>query len=163
VRIVGKPNAGKSQLFNALLGEQRALVSPSAGTTGDTVGALMLIRGVPVRLQDTAGADNVESACRDARIIVHLLTDVADSGLKLAPTSPTVITGLGRADERIAVGSIPAVSGLTGQGLADLRDRLADALGIPKCDDQDVWAPVDPELRSLFRVALEVADRSSTD
>ena len=66
VAIVGPPNAGKSSLLNALLGEDRALVSEIAGTTRDTIEESIAIDGVRVRLVDTAGirdhADRLESA-----------------------------------------------------------------------------------------------------
>ncbi len=55
VAIVGPPNAGKSSLLNALLGEERALVSETPGTTRDTIEESILISGVQVRLTDTAG------------------------------------------------------------------------------------------------------------
>jgi tRNA modification GTPase len=53
--IVGKPNVGKSSLLNALLLEDRAIVTPIAGTTRDTLEEWMNLSGVPVRLIDTAG------------------------------------------------------------------------------------------------------------
>ena len=66
VAIVGPPNAGKSSLLNALLGEDRALVSEIAGTTRDTIEESISIDGVRVRLVDTAGirehADRLEAA-----------------------------------------------------------------------------------------------------
>jgi tRNA modification GTPase len=66
VAIVGPPNAGKSSLLNALLGEERALVSEIAGTTRDTIEESIAIDGVRVRLIDTAGirahADRLEAA-----------------------------------------------------------------------------------------------------
>jgi tRNA modification GTPase len=66
VAIVGPPNAGKSSLLNALLGEERALVSDLPGTTRDTIEEAITIDGVLVRLIDTAGirahADRLESA-----------------------------------------------------------------------------------------------------
>ena len=55
VAIVGEPNAGKSTLLNALLGEDRAIVSPVAGTTRDTVEEVMVLGGVKFRFIDTAG------------------------------------------------------------------------------------------------------------
>ena len=55
VVIVGAPNAGKSTLFNALLGEDRALVTELAGTTRDAVAELFEVDGERVRLVDTAG------------------------------------------------------------------------------------------------------------
>jgi len=57
VALVGPPNAGKSSLLNALLGRDRAIVSPVPGTTRDIVEGTIVIAGVPVRLLDTAGLD----------------------------------------------------------------------------------------------------------
>ena len=55
VAIVGKPNAGKSTLLNALLNEERAIVSDIAGTTRDTIEETLNINGIIFRLIDTAG------------------------------------------------------------------------------------------------------------
>lgn len=55
VVIVGKPNVGKSSLLNALLREERAIVTPVPGTTRDVIEDYVNLRGIPVRLSDTAG------------------------------------------------------------------------------------------------------------
>ena len=55
VAIIGKPNAGKSTLLNALLNEDRAIVSEIAGTTRDTIEEIININGILFRLVDTAG------------------------------------------------------------------------------------------------------------
>ncbi|MFN0203787.1 MAG: tRNA uridine-5-carboxymethylaminomethyl(34) synthesis GTPase MnmE [Bacteroidia bacterium] len=60
VAIVGKPNAGKSTLLNALLGEEKAIVSPIAGTTRDVIEDSININGILFRFMDTAGLRETE-------------------------------------------------------------------------------------------------------
>ena len=64
VAIVGRPNVGKSSLFNRLLERERAIVTATPGTTRDTLEETIVLDGIPVRLIDTAGlrdtADPIE-------------------------------------------------------------------------------------------------------
>ncbi|MDH4378869.1 MAG: tRNA uridine-5-carboxymethylaminomethyl(34) synthesis GTPase MnmE [Vampirovibrionales bacterium] len=55
VVLMGRPNAGKSSLFNALLTQDRAIVTPLAGTTRDTLQETLMVEGIPITLVDTAG------------------------------------------------------------------------------------------------------------
>ena len=59
VAIAGVVNAGKSTLLNALLGEEKALVTPVAGTTRDTIEDVMVLDGIPFRFIDTAGLRHI--------------------------------------------------------------------------------------------------------
>ncbi len=85
VAIIGKPNSGKSTLLNTLLNEERAIVSPIAGTTRDTIEEVLNIDGILFRLIDTAGIrdnsnDSIESIgiersldkMRKADVVIYL-------------------------------------------------------------------------------------------
>ena len=58
--IIGKPNAGKSSLLNAILNENRAIVTEYEGTTRDTIEEMVNINGIPINLVDTAGIRETE-------------------------------------------------------------------------------------------------------
>jgi tRNA modification GTPase len=91
VALVGKPNVGKSSLFNALLGHDRAIVTEIAGTTRDQLHEKFTINNIPIALIDTAGlretSDTVESigversrrAMADADLIIVVLDGSEDS------------------------------------------------------------------------------------
>jgi tRNA modification GTPase len=93
--IVGAPNVGKSSLLNALLREDRAIVAPTPGTTRDLIEVNAHIRGLPLRLVDTAGqrdsADPVEAeGARRARALIpgaHLILHVVEAHRPLPPAS----------------------------------------------------------------------------
>ncbi len=63
--IIGRPNVGKSSLFNALLGTHRAIVTPVAGTTRDVVEAYAKVGSVTLKLRDTAGIRETEDPIED--------------------------------------------------------------------------------------------------
>jgi tRNA modification GTPase len=129
VALVGRPNVGKSSLLNALLRTERAIVTPVAGTTRDTVEEKALIGGLAVQLVDTAGLtpsdDPVErigvERSRAAAQAADLLLLVLDGSEPLTPLDATVATELrtlGQADT-----SRPAILVLN---KADLPHQLSD-------------------------------------
>ena len=96
--IIGKPNAGKSSLLNAILKEDRAIVTDIAGTTRDTIEEFVTINGIPLNLVDTAGirkaSDEVEKIgveksikqAKDADLIIAIFDsskDLTDEDLKI--------------------------------------------------------------------------------
>src|SRR5947209_13896969 len=85
--IVGPPNAGKSSLLNALLGEERAIVSEIAGTTRDVIEESFAIDGVPVRVLDTAGLRSSDDA------VERIGIDRARRALDAAAVALVVVDG----------------------------------------------------------------------
>lgn len=81
--ICGAPNAGKSSLLNALLGSDRAIVSDQAGTTRDTIEETINLKGIPLRLVDTAGIRDEESGSVERQGIERSRAQIARAGLIL--------------------------------------------------------------------------------
>lgn len=98
VVIVGKPNAGKSSLLNALLGEDKAIVTPVAGTTRDVVEGSLSINGVRFDFYDTAGIRDTEDEVEKIGVSRSLaLTKSADAILFIADP----VTGITDEDKKI--------------------------------------------------------------
>jgi len=97
--IVGRPNAGKSTLFNALLGYERAIVTDAPGTTRDTVEELVTLGDVPLRLIDTAGMRRTGDAAerlgversREAVERAELVLVLRDSAAEACPEDGEVL------------------------------------------------------------------------
>ena len=110
--IMGRPNVGKSSLLNALLGDERALVSPLPGTTRDPVDTELIYDGIPVVLVDTAGIRRKSSA-RDRLEQYSLMRGIhamerADAVLLVIDAS----TGVLAQDQHIAGYALEAGKGL---------------------------------------------------
>ena len=142
--IVGRPNVGKSSLFNQLVERERAIVTATPGTTRDLVTETVAIGGIPVRLIDTAGIrqslDEAESmgirksreALADADLVLVVLDashmSAADDAelLQQASTRPSIIVtnkiDLANPHEKsLDAGRGIFTSALTGQGIPELR------------------------------------------
>lgn len=154
VAILGMPNAGKSSLFNALVGRARAIVTRLPGTTRDTLEETISIDGVPVRLVDTAGlreaADEAEqlgvararAAAERADALVLAFDaagelDVEETDLLEATAGRPRVAALCKGDlpqilrpDALAPYAIETVtvSSVTGEGLGALRRALAARL-----------------------------------
>ena len=127
VVLAGPPNAGKSSLLNALLGERRAIVSAEAGTTRDSIEEWLDVAGWPVRLVDTAGlrraADAVEAegVGRAEELIAR-----ADLVVALDLDVPGALRIHSKCD--LSRGDGLNVSAVTGEGLDALKEAIAARL-----------------------------------
>lgn len=146
--IVGRPNVGKSSLFNRLLDQDRAIVTEIPGTTRDLVSEVSAIDGIPVRFVDTAGIraseDPVESlgiersyramADSDRTVVVlDLSAPIEAEDLALIERAKRqgryILVG-NKADlprQAAAIPDLIEVSALTGQGIVNLREAIAPA------------------------------------
>jgi len=145
--IAGRPNAGKSSLFNALLGTERAIVTEIPGTTRDAVEAHAVLEGFPFRLVDTAGLrdsdDRIErlgiEVSRKYLAAADLVLFCRDAGCEMRDTESQAFLASCRAPvvevmTKIDLTDRPTarppdrqhVSVVTGAGLADLRRKLAE-------------------------------------
>jgi tRNA modification GTPase len=134
VVIAGRPNAGKSSLFNLLLKEERSIVTPIPGTTRDWIESWIAIEGIPIRLADTAGLHDTED--------------------------PVERLGMERSRELLAGADlalylIDGGMGLTGEDRAFFRDHAAGqraenpAKVIPVLNKMDIAPNLRPEALSI--------------
>jgi tRNA modification GTPase len=134
VVLAGPPNAGKSSLFNALLGRDAALVSPTAGTTRDYLEHHLTRDGLTVQLVDTAGlrgpADELEAAAQDlgrgqaaeGDLVLWCLETGAEPPLTFHDTKQMCV--MTKADLRSCDVDLPLTSAQTGAGIDELRELL---------------------------------------
>lgn len=148
--IIGKPNVGKSSLLNALLRENRAIVTEIAGTTRDTIEEYVTIKGIPLKLIDTAGirdTDDVvehigieksKKAILDAELVLLLL----DATSEITDEDKDLIEMIQDKNHIILINKIDAgnkvsrsilnddniieISVKNGNGLAELEDKIEE-------------------------------------
>jgi tRNA modification GTPase len=176
--IAGRPNVGKSSLFNALLGTERAIVTEVPGTTRDAIEAGVTCAGFPFRLVDTAGlreeADRIERLGIEvsrrylaAADVVVLCVEASRRGgpeerqfaVEFAERLLVVRTKADLAPALVPMDSAPsgrclAVSARTGAGLSELRAALAELAYTSLARQGDVEPIV---TRARHRAALERA------
>jgi tRNA modification GTPase len=156
VTIIGRPNVGKSSVFNRLLNWERAIVTEVAGTTRDSLTEPMSVKGVPILLTDTAGvreaSDRIESIgverTRQAIADADLLLVVLDGSAQLSPEDLSVLScsrtvhhivalnksDLGAFDRSVASkvvdgSKIVEVSAVTGSGINELCAAILEPFG----------------------------------
>ena len=163
IAIAGKPNVGKSSVFNALAGASRAIVADAPGTTRDLVTEVVDLDGLRVTLIDTAGlretgdaveAEGVDRA-RQAQVVSDLTLFIVDRSQRLDPEDILQSTDNKRLIVANKADLPPAwrrddtveISAKTGEGLDALRTRIAQALDAEPLADR-------PELTNVRHIAL---------
>jgi tRNA modification GTPase len=147
--IVGRPNVGKSSLFNCLLEQDRAIVTDIPGTTRDTVSESASIEGIPVRFVDTAGVRESTDIVEQLGVerTMQAMTDaditlvVFDRSQPLTSEDLALVERARKQGRHLVVGNkcdLPAdisinivntpVSALTGVGVGDLRKAILEAI-----------------------------------
>lgn len=177
VAIAGRPNVGKSSLFNRLVGSSRAIVTEVPGTTRDTLTELVSVEGLPVTLVDTAGlrdsTDAVElegiHRARAAHAIAALTLVVVDGSAPLTAEDEALLRSCGPRLLVVNKSDLPAawapavsdservvvVSAQSGEGIDVLRRTVASALV-----DRDVWSEP-PAISNLRHLTLVEGARGS--
>ncbi len=188
VLIAGAANAGKSTLFNAILGESRALTSPLPGTTRDPVEARFLLDGFPVRLVDTAGfersgSDRLTGQGRsiarrliaESDAVICLVNDEAGEIAEEAPAewdeARTAVLPVrnkhdlrprspgGGEPSRVEGSQAPLpVSALLNEGLDSLLEKLAACLGLDDLARLRTAVLITERQRRLVEEALEAVE-----
>jgi tRNA modification GTPase len=171
--IVGRPNVGKSSLFNRLLEQDRAIVTDIPGTTRDLVSEVAAIRGIPVKLVDTAGIRTAEGlvetlgiersfqAMADADltlVVVDLSVGEQDGELVTRAKSQGRALVVGNKSDLPREGSLPeggiAVSALTGEGIESLREAIFEAIAPGGAAEQETGFITSLRHEQLLRESL---------
>ena len=179
--IVGRPNVGKSSLFNALLKEERAIVTDIEGTTRDYIEETLQLKGIPVRLIDTAGiretqdivekigVERSKKKIEEADLVLFVIDgsrEITDEDLKIYETIKTkerivVVNKVDlplRANLEIFKGeNIIKVSALTGEGLEELSEEILKKVGVQLEESVNIYVSLRHE--TLLKKAKEVLER----
>ena len=154
VAIIGRPNVGKSTLLNALLQDNRAMVSDIAGTTRDTIEEVVMIDDIRFRFIDTAGLhetddqlekmgiERTERAIKEADIIIYMVepsqTQVELPELTEQQRALVVVNKMDTATEEIGIEGAICISARYDDGTDKLRSALCELVNLDSIYKGDV-------------------------
>lgn len=179
--LVGRPNVGKSSLFNKLLEQDRSIVTEIPGTTRDLVSETAAIAGIPVKLCDTAGiresAELVESLgierSYQAMADSDLTLVVVDLSEPLEEQDRALIARAARQGRHLLVGnkadlahgplpdSATAVSALTGEGIPQLRELILEAIAAKGVFEQETGFITSLRHEQLLRESVTYLEKAA--
>lgn len=171
IALVGAPNAGKSSLLNALLGYDRAIVTPVPGTTRDYLEAPLEIAGVPIVAVDTAGVRQTEDLversgveralqiAQEADLVLYLAdSSQPQTELPDLPLERTVrVATKADLDARWDTTGFLVVSSTTGFGLDALRQAIHDRL-LQDAPEGEVWITNERHAEALARAEKHLVE-----
>ena len=173
--IVGKPNVGKSSLLNMLLKEERAIVTEIAGTTRDTIEECVTIKGITLRLIDTAGIRETEdvvenigvekskNALKNAELVLFLL----DGSKGFLPEDEEILREIGEKNHIVLINKIDLenknieldnsnivrISAKTGEGIKELEEKIEEMFNLKKLETENEFIVTNIRHKDLLHKA----------
>ena len=173
--IVGKPNVGKSSLLNMLLKEERAIVTEIAGTTRDTIEECVTIKGITLRLIDTAGIRETEdvvenigvekskNALKNAELVLFLL----DGSKGFLQEDEEILKEIGDKNHIILINKIDLenknielenpnivrISAKTGEGIVELEEKIEEMFNLKKLETENEFIVTNNRHKDLLNKA----------
>ena len=187
--IIGKPNAGKSSLLNAILKEERAIVTEFEGTTRDVIEEFIVIEGIPIKVIDTAGIRNetkdkieeigirkAKEMARNADLVVYMLDstkklDLEDRELLKIIDNKKAIIVLNKMDLNEVISTdlkelkntgkpIIQMSALKKEGIEELYLKISEMFGLGEINIDDSVTVTNERHKEIIRNVLKNTNNS---
>ena len=188
VAIIGRPNVGKSSLLNAILKEERAIVTDIEGTTRDTIEELITIEGIPLKIIDTAGIrktddliekmgiDKAKSIAKEADLIIAIFDASKELQqedldiIQIAQTKTSIIL-LNKNDLEVKINEntkefanikkdIIKISAINKEGIEQINEKIVELFNLKRIDVDNSITITNERHKNLINKAIESTDQS---